>query len=102
MTSIEYSIINTGVYPEKHDIIGDSFYDPNGHVGQGSRRKFFNHQDERMTKDARWWNKVEPVWATAQKAGLRFITLLWGRYTDSQRHNLTETQSLILSFSVYL
>ncbi len=70
-----------GTYPSKHGIIGDTFYDPMKSSSQHRRHKnpYFDGSDERRTGEIRWWQKVEPIWATAEKQGIQFTTLLWGR-----------------------
>lgn len=77
-------VISLGLYPAEHGIIGKLFYDPtirnNPHDPTGRRRgKFFNHVDARATGEISWWNKNEPIWATAQKAGIKFMAYLWAR-----------------------
>ena len=73
-----WQTITTGVYPDRHDIIGNQFYDPRL-APQHHDRSFFNHLDERMTEQPGWWSKEEPIWVTAAKQGLQFVTLLWAR-----------------------
>lgn len=68
-----------GRYPGDHGIIGNIFYDsqiqrPN------NQRVFFNHNDSRLTKNVKWWNKREPIWATATMQGLKFANILFSRY----------------------
>lgn len=56
----------TGLHPQNHGIVGNSFYDPADNV------KFD------MSKiDARWWQGGEPVWITAEKQGVRTACFFW-------------------------
>lgn len=72
-----WQTISTGLYPENHGILANQFYDTTARGHKQS--KFFNHIDERMTGDVRWWHDPEPIWATAQKQGKDFVTFLWSR-----------------------
>jgi predicted AlkP superfamily pyrophosphatase or phosphodiesterase len=58
----------TGLYPESHGIVGNSFWDP----------KF---QEEFVVEppivaQSKWWN-AEPLWATAEKHGIRSAIHMW-------------------------
>lgn len=57
-----YSIA-TGLYPENHGIVGNTMYDPEFRAtfAMGKREEVGN---------SRWWGG-EPIWATAEKQGLR-------------------------------
>lgn len=63
-----YSIV-TGLYPESHGIISNTFFDP---VFNAT----FTISDSSATSDARWWGG-EPVWVTAQKNGLKSGVFFW-------------------------
>ena len=63
-----YSIV-TGLRPEHHGIIYNSFYDP-------TLDAVFNYRKHECTIDGRWWGG-EPVWATAGKQGMRSACWFW-------------------------
>ncbi|WP_443026669.1 alkaline phosphatase family protein [Sphingomonas sp. Leaf21] len=57
----------TGVVPDRHGIVANGFTDP-------------ARPDERFTMasdDPYWWNAVEPIWVTAEKAGIPTATMFW-------------------------
>eukprot|EP01112_Ceratiomyxa_fruticulosa_P004510 TRINITY_DN1504_c0_g1_i2.p1 TRINITY_DN1504_c0_g1~~TRINITY_DN1504_c0_g1_i2.p1 ORF type:complete len:381 (+),score=38.69 TRINITY_DN1504_c0_g1_i2:203-1345(+) len=62
-----YSIV-TGLYPESHGIIANTIWDPT----IGYTFTLYNQGP----KDARWW-LGEPIWVTAQKAGLKSGIYFW-------------------------
>ncbi|KPH66536.1 ectonucleotide pyrophosphatase/phosphodiesterase [Novosphingobium sp. ST904] len=57
----------TGKVPDHNGIIANSFEDP-AHPGQ----KFTMSSDEPY-----WWDEAEPIWVTAEKAGIRTATMFW-------------------------
>ncbi|WP_298163205.1 ectonucleotide pyrophosphatase/phosphodiesterase [Brevundimonas sp.] len=59
-----YTLV-TGLHPDHHGIVGNSFNDP----GMGR----FTMQ----SKEAGWWNQAEPIWVTAEKGGLLTATMFW-------------------------
>ena len=62
-----YSIV-TGLYPEHHGIVANSMQDSVlGHFAIG---------DNPATRDGRWWFG-EPLWATAEKQGVRSASYFW-------------------------
>jgi len=74
----------TGLVPDRHGIVGNSMEDP--------RRpgETFTMQ----TDDPWWWNAAEPIWVTAERAGIRTATEFWpgasvgwGGTMDHARHN---------------
>lgn len=59
-----YTLV-TGKHPDHHGIVGNSFDD--AELGR------FN-----MSKtEPGWWNQAEPIWITAEKAGLTTATMFW-------------------------
>jgi predicted AlkP superfamily pyrophosphatase or phosphodiesterase len=57
----------TGLRPDRHGIVANSFIDP-------------ARPDETFTMasdDPFWWNAAEPIWVTAEKAGIRSATMFW-------------------------
>lgn len=57
----------TGMVPDHHGIIANSFTDP-AHPGQ----HFTMASDQPF-----WWNASEPLWVTAEKAGIPTATMFW-------------------------
>lgn len=56
-----YSIA-TGLYPERHGIVGNRFHDP-------VRDDGFDYRDDDDAGDGRWW-EGEPIWVTAETQGM--------------------------------
>ena len=56
-----YSIA-TGMYPARHGIVGNQFYDP-------MRNDDFDYRDSQDTQDGSWWGG-EPIWLTAERQGM--------------------------------
>ncbi|MGY6551825.1 MAG: alkaline phosphatase family protein [Erythrobacter sp.] len=65
-----YAIV-TGKRPDRNGIVGNSMMDP--------RRPdvMFRMSDARQTLDPFWWDEAEPIWVTAENAGLRTATMFW-------------------------
>ncbi|MDP3406066.1 MAG: ectonucleotide pyrophosphatase/phosphodiesterase [Brevundimonas sp.] len=59
-----YTLV-TGLHPDHHGIVGNAFVDPV--LGRFSM----------ASKEAGWWDQAEPVWVTAEKAGLTAATMFW-------------------------
>ncbi|CAI4210780.1 unnamed protein product [Parascedosporium putredinis] len=59
----------TGLYPESHGIVGNTFFDPtlNGD---------FFYTDPTRSLDPKWW-MGEPFWVTAEKQGVRAAIHMW-------------------------
>lgn len=66
-----WTTLVTGRHAESHDIVGNYFYDP----ATGDKFSLF---DDNSTGMAKWWTS-EPIWTTAEKAGLRTAQFLWAR-----------------------
>lgn len=58
----------TGLYPEHHGIVSNTMED--AVLGR------FTISDTVATRDARWWGG-EPLWATAQRQGMRAASFFW-------------------------
>jgi len=70
-----YTLV-TGLYPEHHGIVSNSFYDPAFHDKFAMGKPESNHE-------SRWWEGGEPVWITAEKQGVRSACYFWpGSETD--------------------
>ena len=59
--------IVTGLRPDRNGIVGNKIEDP-GHPGMT-----FNMQSE----EPFWWAQAEPIWITAEKAGIHSATMFW-------------------------
>jgi alkaline phosphatase D len=63
-----YSIV-TGMYPDNHGIVDNSFYDPQRH----ERFVYSDLQDE---KDGSWYGGT-PLWVLAERQGMRSACFFW-------------------------
>lgn len=63
-----YTLV-TGLYPEHHGIVANSFLDP----GRGARYSMY---DRKTTTDGAWYGGV-PLWSLAESKGMRTACLLW-------------------------
>lgn len=63
-----YSIV-TGLYPENHGLISNSFYDP-------FQKKRYRLADSNAVKDA-YWYRGEALWETAKRQGLISASYFW-------------------------
>ncbi|KAI5310533.1 ectonucleotide pyrophosphatase phosphodiesterase [Ascosphaera atra] len=59
----------TGLYPEAHGIVGNTFYDP--HL-----KDDFYYTDPSKNTEAKWWT-AEPLWSTAEEQGVRSAVHMW-------------------------
>jgi predicted AlkP superfamily pyrophosphatase or phosphodiesterase len=59
----------TGLYPESHGIVGNTFWDPE------LQREFY-YTDPARSMQAEWWT-AEPIWVTAEKSGVRTGVHMW-------------------------
>lgn len=59
----------TGLYPESHGIVGNSFWDP-------KLQEEFYYTDQKISMQPKWWN-AEPIWNTAEKQGLITGIHMW-------------------------
>ncbi|MGB9146971.1 MAG: ectonucleotide pyrophosphatase/phosphodiesterase [Acidobacteriaceae bacterium] len=63
-----YTIV-TGLYPEHHGIVGNSFYDP-------ARKERYSYTDPKTSADGSWYGGV-PLWSLAEKQGMRSACFFW-------------------------
>lgn len=63
-----YTLV-TGLYPESHGIVGNSFWDPT------SRERYHNVEEPRSLQ-AKWF-QAEALWETAESQGLRTAIHMW-------------------------
>ncbi|EEP76528.1 conserved hypothetical protein [Uncinocarpus reesii 1704] len=59
----------TGLYPESHGVVGNTFWDP-------TLQEDFYYTDPKRSMHAKWWN-AEPIWVTAEKQGVRAAIHMW-------------------------
>lgn len=62
-----YTLV-TGLRPDRHGIVHNVMRDPA--LGE------FRNSDTAAVREPRWWGG-EPLWVTAEKAGLRTATMFW-------------------------
>ncbi|RED15246.1 putative AlkP superfamily pyrophosphatase or phosphodiesterase [Parasphingopyxis lamellibrachiae] len=65
-----YTIV-TGLRPDHHGITGNSMIDP-ARPGQ-----MFSLGNPAQSLDPFWWDQAEPIWVTAENAGIRTGTMFW-------------------------
>ena len=61
--------IATGLYPESHGVVGNSFWDP-------ELKAEFYYTDPDRSLDPQWWGG-EPFWVTAENQGIRTAIHMW-------------------------
>lgn len=59
----------TGLYPESHGVVGNSFWDP-------TLQEEFYYTDPARSLDPKWWHG-EPFWVTAERQGIRTAIHMW-------------------------
>lgn len=65
-----YTLV-TGKRPDNHGIVNNNMIDP------AIEGKPFALSNRAAVEDRRWWDQAEPVWVTAEKAGVRTATMFW-------------------------
>jgi predicted AlkP superfamily pyrophosphatase or phosphodiesterase len=63
-----YTIV-TGLYPDHHGIVANSFYDP-------SRKESYSYTNPKTTGDGSWYGGT-PLWVLAEKQGMRAASFFW-------------------------
>ena len=63
-----YTLV-TGKHPDSHGIVGNNMVD--AELGR------FSLGNAAAVTDRRWWDGAEPIWVTAEKAGLVTGTMFW-------------------------
>lgn len=63
-----YTIV-TGLYPEHHGIVANSFYD-------AARQARYSINDSKAVSDGSWYGGV-PLWSLAESQGMRAACLFW-------------------------
>ena len=63
-----YTIV-TGLYPEHHGLVANSFYDP-------VRKTRFSYTDSKTVVDGSWYGGT-PLWVLAEQQGMRAASFFW-------------------------
>jgi len=69
LTFPNHFTIVTGLYPEHHGLVANSFYDP-------ARKARYAIADAQAVTDGSWYSGV-PLWSLAESHGMRTAVLLW-------------------------
>ena len=69
LTFPNHLTIVTGLYPEHHGIVANSFYDP-------ARKARYAIRDQQAVTDGSWYSGV-PLWSLAEGQGMRTACLYW-------------------------
>ena len=64
-----YTLV-TGLYPESHGVVGNSFWDPD-------LLEEFYYTDPARSMQPKWWLGGEPLWSTAEKQNCRSAIHMW-------------------------
>lgn len=64
-------VLVTGLRPDRNGIVDNNMYDPA--IGPQE----FTMSKRAVNQDERWWDEAEPIWVTAEKAGVRTATMFW-------------------------
>jgi predicted AlkP superfamily pyrophosphatase or phosphodiesterase len=65
-----YTLV-TGLRPDRNGIVENNMEDP------AIPGVTFKMSNAAAVTDARWWDEAEPIWVTAEKAGVRTGTMFW-------------------------
>lgn len=63
-----YTLV-TGLYPEHHGIVANSFYDP-------ARKETYSPRDAKTVTDGSWYGGT-PLWSLAEQQGMRSACFFW-------------------------
>jgi len=75
VTFVSHYTMATGLFPEEHGIVGNSFWEPN------MKEEFF-YTDPKHSMEPKWWGG-EPFWVTAEKQGAKTAIHM---YPGSEAH----------------
>ncbi|MGA7624778.1 MAG: ectonucleotide pyrophosphatase/phosphodiesterase [Candidatus Acidiferrales bacterium] len=71
-----YTIV-TGLYPEHHGIVANTFYDP-------ARKQVYSYREPQTVTDGSWYGGT-PLWVLAEQQGMRAACFFWpGSEADIQ------------------
>lgn len=71
MTFPNHHTLVTGLRPDRHGVIENTMEDP---ARPGVQ---FKLSDAAQVRDRFWWDDAEPIWVTAERAGVRTATMFW-------------------------
>ncbi|HEX7730668.1 MAG TPA: ectonucleotide pyrophosphatase/phosphodiesterase [Terracidiphilus sp.] len=69
LTFPNHFTIVTGLYPEHHGLVANSFFDP-------ATQKSYALRDQQAVADGSWYSGV-PLWSLAESQGMRAACLFW-------------------------
>ena len=64
-----YTLV-TGLYPESHGVVGNTFWDPD-------LQAEFHYTDPAKSMQPKWWAEGEPLWVTAEKQKVKAAIHMW-------------------------
>lgn len=64
-----YTLV-TGLYPESHGVVGNTFWDP-------ELKQEFYYTDHARSMQPKWWLGGEPLWVTAEKQKVKTAIHMW-------------------------
>lgn len=64
-----YTLV-TGLYPESHGVVGNTFWDP-------ELQEEFYYTDPARSMQPKWWLGGEPIWVTAEKQKVKTAIHMW-------------------------
>ena len=70
LTFPNHMTLVTGLRPDRHGIVANIMFDP-----RRPGERFYNKALE--SSDPFWWAEAEPIWITAEKAGIRTGAMFW-------------------------
>jgi len=82
-----YTLV-TGLYPESHGVVGNTFWDP-------EMEKEFYYTDPARSLQGKWWGG-EPLWVTAELQGIRTAIHMW---PGSEAHIMDVEPSFLDKFN---
>ena len=83
-----YTLV-TGLYPESHGVVGNSFWDP-------AMDEDFFYTDPVRSMQPKWWAAGEPLWVTAEKANVTTAIHMW---PGSEAHILSLEPTFLDKFN---
>ncbi|MGC2161086.1 MAG: ectonucleotide pyrophosphatase/phosphodiesterase, partial [Silvibacterium sp.] len=69
LTFPNHYTLATGLYPEHHGIVGNTFYDP-------ARKQIYSYRDAKTVADGSWYGGT-PLWSLAEQQGMRSACFFW-------------------------
>lgn len=64
-----YTLV-TGLYPESHGVVGNTFWDP-------ELQEEFYYTDHARSMQPKWWLGGEPLWVTTEKHNVKTAIHMW-------------------------